>query len=237
MRNPAILLLDEATSALDNESEAIVQAALDKARSGRTTIVVAHRLSTVITADIIVALNKGQVMEVGTHMELMAKKGLYYNLVLRQVAESNSSNTMENRQQLTDVKNLAADPVEFSKHAPSNSKHENKLKDLEVDDDNREAEPKAGLWRLMLENSPDWFYILVGTLCSCTMGAILPIFAVIFSSAVKILSYKDETAARSDSIFYGVMFTILGLGCCMLLSLQGFMFGISGINVVSILLL
>ena len=227
VRNPAILLLDEATSALDNDSEAIVQAALDKARSGRTTIVVAHRLSTVITADMIVALDKGQVMEVGTHTELMAKKGLYYNLVLRQVDESSSNK--EDRQQSTAMtKNLAADPVELPKHALSNGKLENKQETLEFDDDYSEDEPKASLWRLMLENSPEWFYIIVGVLCACAMGAVMPIFAIIFAAAVGILSYEDEAAARSESIFYGVMFAILGLGCCILVSVQGFMFGISG---------
>jgi ABC-type multidrug transport system fused ATPase/permease subunit len=78
------LLLDEATSALDNESEAIVQAALDKAREGRTTIIVAHRLSTIINADIIFAFDKGQIAECGTHDELMEKKGIYYRLVITQ---------------------------------------------------------------------------------------------------------------------------------------------------------
>ena len=84
VRNPKILLLDEATSALDNESEAIVQAALDKARLGRTTIIVAHRLSTILNADVIFAFDKGQIAEFGTHQELMAKKGVYFNLVITQ---------------------------------------------------------------------------------------------------------------------------------------------------------
>uniref|UniRef100_A0A8D2LX21 ABC-type xenobiotic transporter n=1 Tax=Varanus komodoensis TaxID=61221 RepID=A0A8D2LX21_VARKO len=83
-RNPKILLLDEATSALDTQSESIVQAALDKARTGRTTIVIAHRLSTIRTADVIVGFAKGVLAEQGTHEELMAQKGIYHDLVMQQ---------------------------------------------------------------------------------------------------------------------------------------------------------
>ena len=86
VRNPKILLLDEATSALDTRSEKTVQDALDKARNGRTTIIVAHRLSTIRSADIIVALEKGVVRETGRHDELMASAdGLYHSLVSRQL--------------------------------------------------------------------------------------------------------------------------------------------------------
>ncbi len=84
LRNPRILLLDEATSALDAESEAAVQMALAKLRAGRTTIVIAHRLSTVRDADLVVALADGKAVEMGTHASLVADDGLYARLVRTQ---------------------------------------------------------------------------------------------------------------------------------------------------------
>ena len=87
IRQPRILLLDEATAALDGESEKIVQEALDRARDGRTCIVVAHRLSSIQNANTICVIENGKCVEFGDHQTLLERKGLYHRLVKSQSME------------------------------------------------------------------------------------------------------------------------------------------------------
>src|SRR5690606_23871019 len=84
LKNPPIMILDEATSALDTESERLVQNALEKMMQNRTSVVIAHRLSTIQNADKIVVMSKGEIVEQGTHSELINKKGVYFNLIAMQ---------------------------------------------------------------------------------------------------------------------------------------------------------
>ena len=87
LKNAPILILDEATSALDNESEYFIQRAFDAAMQDRTTIVIAHRLSTIENADRIVVMDQGRILEQGTHQELIARKGAYFQLHQRNFEE------------------------------------------------------------------------------------------------------------------------------------------------------
>jgi ATP-binding cassette subfamily B protein len=87
LRDAPILLLDEATSALDAENERLVQAALDRLMEGRTTLVIAHRLATILKADRILVMENGQIVEEGTHAALVAKGGLYARLARLQFGD------------------------------------------------------------------------------------------------------------------------------------------------------
>ena len=87
LKNPPIMVLDEATSALDTESERLVQNALENMMKHRTSIVIAHRLSTIQNADLIVVMQKGRIVEQGTHTELIQKNGMYKRLVEMQTIE------------------------------------------------------------------------------------------------------------------------------------------------------
>ena len=84
LKNPAIILLDEATSALDNQTEQIIQSQLDKIFAKRTRLVVAHRLTTIVNADMIMVVNDGHIVEQGTHEDLLNSEGEYYKIWHRQ---------------------------------------------------------------------------------------------------------------------------------------------------------
>ena len=238
LRNPKILLLDEATSALDTESEKVVQEALDQARNGRTTLVVAHRLSTIRNADTIVALEKGSVKEMGTHEELMEKKGLYHSLVLRQTAEKEpeSKDTQDisklehkteddksvhpSFESVTDSGTLEAfdePPLQFSLDE----------KGEKVD---QEELPNGVMLRLLRTNKPEMPYIILGCLATVAVASMMPILAVLFGSMLKILSFSDIEKARTDSTYYALLMLVLCGSGALSQSLQGLMFSISGEN-------
>uniref|UniRef100_A0A665UJT8 ATP-binding cassette, sub-family B (MDR/TAP), member 4 n=1 Tax=Echeneis naucrates TaxID=173247 RepID=A0A665UJT8_ECHNA len=211
VRNPKILLLDEATSALDAESETIVQAALDKVRLGRTTIVVAHRLSTIRNADLIAGFQKGKVVELGTHSELMEKQGVYHTLVTMQVRYThNYAGHKFNRVSVDEIHQRlfhVRDSGFFLQE---------------------ENVPPVSFLKVMRLNISEWPYILVGTICAIINGAMQPLFAVIFSKIITVFADKDEAVVRQRATFFSLMFVAIGAVSFVTMFLQGFCFGKSG---------
>jgi ATP-binding cassette subfamily B (MDR/TAP) protein 1 len=230
VRDPKILLLDEATSALDMASEAQVQAALDEATlggRGRTIVVVAHRLSTVLKADMIAVIKDGQVAEIGTHAELMAKGGLYLGLVNSQL---NGRGGMPDKQPQHDSSSAEEETtLDIHKHHNLDTENVNKVPEDEEKEESAQSN-KDGFRRLLAANGPEWPYILVGVVASVAMGGAMALFSILFGAVARTVSYEDLEVAREEAVTYAIMFGMLGVGCVILMTLQGLMFGISGLE-------
>ncbi|XP_034084197.1 ATP-binding cassette, sub-family B (MDR/TAP), member 4 isoform X1 [Gymnodraco acuticeps] len=239
VRNPKILLLDEATSALDAESETIVQSALDKVRLGRTTIIVAHRLSTIRNADVIAGFQKGEVVEMGSHSKLMEEKGVYHTLVTMQtfqkeeetdeaecepsadekrpLVHTNSHSSLKNRK-----------TTRGSSFAVSEADKEEKEKLDEEKLEEDENIPPVSFFKIMRLNIPEWPYILVGTICAIINGVMQPLFAIIFSNIITVFAHPDPAVVRTRASYFSLMFVLIGAVSFVAMFFQGFCFGKSG---------
>jgi len=200
VRDPKILLLDEATSALDSQSEGIVQDALDRVMKGRTTIIVAHRLSTIKNADVIHAMKNGKIYESGTHTELMNKKGLYYKLVVTQTntcIEDKEETALGEKDKTDDYKNCEEILEDCS---------------IRVDDDSKEIEKnsKYCMWKLIKFNSPEWAFLLFGCIGCIINGGLVPIYAYFYGQVFESLTLKGEEMKR-EARFWSFMFVVLGI--------------------------
>uniref|UniRef100_A0A8C6NXX3 ATP-binding cassette, sub-family B (MDR/TAP), member 4 n=1 Tax=Nothobranchius furzeri TaxID=105023 RepID=A0A8C6NXX3_NOTFU len=179
VRNPKILLLDEATSALDAESETIVQAALDKVQQGRTTLIVAHRLSTIRNADVIAGFQKGQIVELGTHSELMEKKGVYHTLVTMQVT---CTRTLVSG---SPTSNIVSKTSLFRRKSTRGSSFTASIGEKEEKEKSKDV-PTVSFFQVLRLNRSEWPYILVGLFCAIVNGAIQPLFAILFSKIITV---------------------------------------------------
>lgn len=189
IQNPKILLLDEATSALDYQSEKFVQETLDKASKGRTTITVSHRLSAIRNADRILFIDKGLVVENGTHNQLMALKGRYFYMINAGKLEEDVSDeeSIGNNEKVNELQHVNQHKVD-AKHLFSDQHDEqNYFRDVSVDDMESKAQTTGEnikYWtifkRIVHLTKPEWLIMFFASICACLIGSTLPAFAVLF---------------------------------------------------------
>ncbi|NXI44826.1 MDR1 protein, partial [Galbula dea] len=237
VRNPKILLLDEATSALDTESESVVQAALDKAREGRTTVVVAHRLSTVRNADLIAVFENGVVREQGNHAQLLERKGIYYKLVNMQAIEGEAPSSEQDENAVSVQKGEFETEFEDSfrkglrRRSTRRSVKKSGAQDDEADETASSPEaklPPAPFLKILKLNKTEWPYFLGGTLCAIINGGLQPSFAIVFSEIIGVFSTKNKEDLREQSNLYSVLFLVIGILYFFTFFFQGFTFGKAG---------
>ncbi|CAK8673197.1 unnamed protein product [Clavelina lepadiformis] len=234
-RNPKILLLDEATSSLDTHSEAKVQAALDKASEGRTTIVVAHRLSTIRDCDKIIAIHEGQILEQGSHNVLMQNpEGVYRNLV--QIQSLRGAEDM-------DVQTGFDSPImkrKFLQRSPQKSFLQSPTKVLEdqkdenhSDDEKDEEEPnlpQPNFMRMIKMNAEEWPYIVCGCLFALVAGSADPLSALLIGGFYSIFEMSDVQLQYQRASLYSGLFAVLGVFVLIGFSVEGACFGKSGME-------
>lgn len=222
VRKPKILLLDECTSALDNESEATVQKALDKAAKGRTTIIIAHRLSTVKDSDVLFVVDKGVVSESGTHDELLEKKGLYHKLVSTQMMEDRKTTNADEEEEIhedMDVappgeKTVRTGSIVSGKSVRSVSSNADSCIHAKVNSPDGEDEEnvniKFGIFKdVVVLNRNEWPCLLIGLVGGLLLGATWPVFSVLLSDVIEtIVKPTDDIMPKIISM----SFAMFGLG-------------------------
>ncbi|XP_059962381.1 bile salt export pump isoform X3 [Mesoplodon densirostris] len=253
VRNPKILLLDMATSALDNESEAMVQEALSKVQHGHTIISVAHRLSTVRAADVIIGFERGTAVERGTHEELLERKGVYFTLMTLQSQGDQAFNEKDIKDETEDTllernqtfsrgsyqASLRASIRQQSKSqlsylgpepplalADHKSTYEEDRKDKNIPVE-EEIEP-APVRRILKVNAPEWPYMLVGAVGAAVNGTVTPFYSFLFSRILGTFSIPDKEEQRSQ--IHGACLLFVAIGCVSFCTqfLQGYAFAKSG---------
>ncbi|CAK9150287.1 unnamed protein product [Ilex paraguariensis] len=256
IRDPKILLLDEATSALDAQSERIVQEAINQASVGRTTIVVAHRLSTIRMANLIVVLQSGIVVESGSHDELMqmngGQGGEYFRMVQLQLSttqnevESNFNHQADKRNHykmsappspLSVRSSAPSTPAlypfspAFSRSAPFSAPYSvpyDESYESDEDDIKQTSYPTPSQWRLLKMNAPELGRALLGCIGAIGSGAVQPINAYCVGALISIYFHRDKSSIRSDARVYSYVFMGLGVFSFFTSLIQHYNFSIMG---------
>ncbi|PFH54100.1 hypothetical protein AMATHDRAFT_186925 [Amanita thiersii Skay4041] len=236
--DPRILLLDEATSALDTQSEGIVQDALDKAAAGRTTITIAHRLSTIKDADVIYVMGEGQVLEYGTHDELLQTEGAYTRLVQAQKLRETSRGGDDHDDSVTheDMEKAAREEVPLGRkntgHSLSSDIIEQKQKAMGKDKD-----VDYGLFYLMFRMGKlireAWGNYFIGAIFAALTGAAYPAFGVVYAKAIDTFSETDRHVRRVGGDRNALWFFIIAIVSAMCIGFQNYLFSAAAARLTS----
>ncbi|XP_057516104.1 ABC transporter B family member 13-like [Amaranthus tricolor] len=230
IRNPKILLLDEATSALDSESEILVQKALDEITSDRTTIVVAHRMSTVRHVDQIIVLNNGRVVESGTHAQLIEKEGEYATLIKLQGTEYEPDKTAKSYEKTSQISSFSAhsNNVPSFKGLRSYSTRDNQLCDDRSTDATNENHPKASLRELILLNAVELPYTILGSVGAALVGIQPPLFSFGISYMLTAFYSNDVPRIKHEVRLAAFVFLGIALITIPIYLLQHFFYSLMG---------
>ncbi|XP_024534012.1 ABC transporter B family member 10 isoform X3 [Selaginella moellendorffii] len=237
VKDPAILLLDEATSALDASSESAVQEALERLMVGRTTVVVAHRLSTIRNADTIAVVHQGKVVESGTHDELLAKAEFYAALVklqaaaaavrlLRSIPFANFDFSSSTRHSRGSSLSLSQRTFSFRVSVRSEADaHSN----AELEEYHQQHQfPKASYFRLLKLNAPEWPFALAGALGAILAGAETPFFAYGITQALVTFYSPDQSHQKREVEKISTIFAIATVVTVGIYVLEHYFFGVMG---------
>lgn len=231
IKSPRILLLDEATSALDSESERVVQEALDKAAVGRTTIIIAHRLSTVRNADLIAVLQNGNVKEIGSHDDLSKDQNSVYTTLLRlqqtqknyECSPSPSTATRKSPSLNTDIN------AGLSTSANSVAREEESTGNAPVVS-NEQVLPVPSFKRLLAMNSPEWRQAVLGSSAAVMFGAIQPAYSYALASTLSVFFLQDHEQIKEKTRMYGFWFLGLAIFAMVVNLIQHYNFAAIGEN-------
>ncbi|KAK1961592.1 ABC transporter [Colletotrichum sublineola] len=212
---PKILLLDEATSALDPHAEKVVQEALDSVSKNRTTIVIAHKLATIRNADNIVVMNKGHIVEQGSHDELLAAEGTYMRLNNVQDLTVPEQDRVVHKEQVT-----SSDEAEKKKDAAFEGVTRSKTIEREqpgllADRYNFDKMPETGLVSgvvQLIQENPElkWHFVIIGITCIIGAGA-LPGQSILMARVMDVFRLQPDRLEERGA-FYSLMFFVMSLG-------------------------
>ncbi|XP_068667390.1 putative multidrug resistance protein [Aristolochia californica] len=238
LKDPKIILLDEATSALDTQSERVVQDALDQASVGRTTIIIAHRLSTLRNADTIVVLESGKLIESGTHDQLMQIKngeGAYSKMVQLQQSAGVPITTYRRAEtpSINMIMNSPYSPYSSLKtsrySSPAHSfMQEGGFSEINEEDYKEFLPPSPSQWRLLKMNAPEWKNALMGCLGAMTYGGIQTIHSFCLGAVLSVYFLDDDDLIRSRSRKFCFIFLIIGLITVVANVIQHYNFAVMG---------